>query len=102
MFVYEGAPCSKLFKAWNILVRQTFHLIKKTHRYLIEAISNKTHLMTMLFTWLYKFNENLRKSPKFIIRYLSAFCQDDLRTCLGRNLLLINEKTNFSQPGVTL
>ena len=40
--------CERLYKSWNVTIRQVFNLDRKTQRSLIEPISGFNHLKTML------------------------------------------------------
>ena len=38
-----GSKCDRIFKSYNVNVRQTFNVPRETHRYLIEQISENIH-----------------------------------------------------------
>ena len=76
------------------MVRHILELDRRTHRYLIEEFSDQTHLMTMLYSRLESFRQSLRKSPKFVIRFLAAIQEGDLRTTLGRNVHTLRVQTH--------
>ena len=66
-----------------------FNLPWTTHRYWIETISDYPHPKTVLSGRYVKFVKSLTTSNKCAVRYLSALCQDDRRTLLGRTLCKI-------------
>ena len=39
-----SSDCERLFKSWNVAIRQAFDVSMCTHRYLIEAISKSMHV----------------------------------------------------------
>ena len=90
----EGPECIRLYKSWNVMTRMVFNINRRTHRYLIESLSNQTHLRTMLFSRLNSFHRSLTDSPKFVVRFLAKIFEDDLRTRFGRNINTIKSETN--------
>ena len=43
-----SADCEKLYKSWNVSIRNAFNVDRCTHRYLIETISESMHPKVML------------------------------------------------------
>ena len=85
----------KLYKSWNVMVRNVLNLDKRTHKFLIEPISDQLHLKTMLMSRLVNFHKGLIKSPKFTIRFLARLAENDHRTVLGNNLTWLLSKCNL-------
>ena len=82
-----SAECNKLFRSWNVTVRNVLNLDRATHRYLIEPFSDGLlHPMVMIKSRLVDFYRSQLNSPKFCIRFLIQLAADDLRTCLGRTM----------------
>ena len=79
----------RIYKSWNVTIRNVFNLPWTTHRYWIETISDYPHPKTVLSGRYVKFVKSLTTSNKCAVRYLSALCQDDRRTLLGRTLCKI-------------
>ena len=73
-------------RAWNVIVRNVFRLDRRTHRYLIEHVSQCLHSRTMLACRFVKFHHSMINSDKFIIRFLSRLCESDQRTVFGGTL----------------
>ena len=48
----ESPECERLYKSWNVMTRQILNVDRKTHRYMIEGLSQEIHLMTILFSRL--------------------------------------------------
>ena len=73
-------------------MRMVFNLDMRTHKYLIEEISNQNHLQTSLFSRYFSFRKQLAESPKFVIRYLFRITENDNRTVTGQNMSYIQSK----------
>ena len=78
----DSNESERLYKSWNVLVRQVFGLDRKTHRSLIEPVSKVLHLKTMLCSRMVKFSLKLRECPKFTTRFLANMFSTDLRVHL--------------------
>ena len=76
----------KLYKSWNVAMRQVFKLDRTTHRYMIEHISGCLHPQVMLSSRLVTFHKSLVTCNKFPVRFLAKLNEKDFRTVLGRNL----------------
>ena len=76
----------KIYKSWNVTVRNVFNLPWTTHRYWIETVSACPHPKTFLSSRFVKFAKSLSTSMKSSVRYLSSLCKEDYRTRLGRTL----------------
>ena len=81
-----SADCGKLYKSWNVSMRQMFDVDRCTHRYLIESISNSMHPMVMLSSRFVTFWRTLINSSKLCIRLLARLSEKDNRTVMGRTL----------------
>ena len=81
-----SSDCDRLYKAWNVAVRMAWNLPFTTHRYLVEPISQSLHLKVMMASRYVNLVKSLSSSPKYVVRVLTAVCQDDLRTVMGRTL----------------
>ena len=93
--------CDRLFRAWNVTVRQIFKLDRTTHRYLIETISECLHPKVILSSRFIKFHENNLKSVKSVIRTLANLNKDDLTTVYGNNLYNIGRCCNTNVQSLT-
>lgn len=76
----------KIYKSWNVTIRNAFNLPWTTHRYWIETVSACPHPKTFLSSRYVKFAKSLSSCTKSSVRYLASLCQDDNRTLLGRTL----------------
>ena len=76
----------KLYKSWNVTIRNVFKIPYTTHRYLIESISGSTHPKTMLTGRFVKFAQSLVSSKKTDVSYLAKVVKNDQRTLMGRTL----------------
>ena len=81
-----SSDCDRLYRAWNVTMRQALNLPRNTHRYLIEAVSNCLHLKVMLCSRYCKFVNAIMTSPKYPVRLMGSLCLNDQRTIMGKNL----------------
>ena len=81
-----STDCEKLYKSWNVTVRQVFNVHRCTHRYLIEAISGTVHPKVELLSRFVTFYKSLIKSSKLGVRMLARISERDCRTVMGRTL----------------
>ena len=82
----QSKEVERPYTIWNVTVRQVFKLDRRTHRSLIEPLSEHLHLKTILFSRYLGFYKELVRSPKFTVRYLARLNEYDLRTVPGRTL----------------
>ena len=78
--------CEKLYRSFNVAIRQIFKLDRRTHRYFIESVSECIHLKTAIASKFVTFHKKLVASEKLPVRFLARICEHDLRTVLGRTL----------------
>ena len=67
------------------MVRRTFNIPRNTHKYLIEAISQNSHLKIKLVKKLLNFSLTLSKCDKPHIKYLQNIQKTEFRSVFGRN-----------------
>ena len=84
-----GRDCDRLYKSWNVTIRQTLNLERTTHKYLIEPMSGCLHPKVMLASRFLSFYKSLVKSPKFCVRFLARLGERDMRTVMGRTLAFL-------------
>ena len=76
----SDGSCDRLFTAWNNAIRDTFAVDRKTHKYLLEEISNSDHPLLMLSLRFVKFHQTLQKSKKRCVKFLSSLSKENLQT----------------------
>ena len=91
----------KIYKSWNVTVRNIFNLPWKTHRYWIEIISNCLHPKTFLTSRFVKFARSLMSSRKNGVRFLASLCVDDHRTVMGKTLSKIADEMSTPVESLT-
>ena len=84
----------RIYKSWNVTVRNVFGLPWTTHRYWIEPVSGCQHPKTFLSSRYVKFVSSLSSCNKSAVRYLASLCQGDNRTLLGRTTSRIALESN--------
>ena len=87
-----SADCERLYKSWNVTVRNVCNLERRTHRYLIEPLSGCLHPKVMLASRLVSFHKSLVNSTKFSVRFLARLVEKDRRTVLGSTLAYLIEE----------
>ena len=76
----------RLYAAWNVSMRNIFQLDRRTHRFMIQPVTDVLHLKVTLLSRLVQFYKGLIKSKKFTVRFLARLQERDLRTVLGQTL----------------
>ena len=92
----QSPECDRIFKAWNVMVRNVYHLDRCTHRYFVEPISGYLHPRTMLASRLVKFYRSCCDSYKLVMRLLVHLVESDNRTVLRRTLTLLLRECNLN------
>ena len=85
----------KIFKTWNITIRNIFGLPWKTHRYWVETLSGCLHPKTFLSSRYVKFVQSLLNCEKGAVRFLASICADDNRTVVGKTLSHLAEEVSL-------
>ena len=94
-----SSGCDKLYKSWNVAIRQVLSVDRCTHRYLIEKISRTFHPKVMLASRLVNFHKKMTASSKLCVRLLARLCEKDLRTVLGKTLNKLCDIIGSSEIG---
>ena len=81
-----SSDCERLYRSFNVTVRNVHSVDRCTHRYLVEPIAGSLHLKVMLASRYVTFSNSLLKSKKMPVRFLARLAQSDLRTVLGKTL----------------
>ena len=91
----------RIYKSWNVTIRNVFKVPFTTHRYLIEPLSGCLHPKTMLSSRFIKFVDSLTNCHKRSIRFLVNLVKDDNRTLTGKTLSRICTDTNLDRESLT-
>ena len=87
--------CEKLYKSWNVAMRNVLRVDRRTHRYLLEPLTgNLLHPKAMLASRLVGFYRSQLNSPKFCVRFLMQVASNDKRTVIGKVLDMISKECN--------
>ena len=70
----------RLYKSWNVAIRQIYNVSRCTHRYLIEKLYKSMHPKTMLCSRYVGFYRSLVGSSKLPVRFLARLFENDKRT----------------------
>ena len=79
-------PFERLEKTWNVSIRIMLSLPRKTHRYLIEPLSRKPHIVKSLWRRYLRFVDKINKGEKKVLRRVMDLIKNDTRSVTGRNL----------------
>ena len=79
----------RVYTSWNVTIRNIFKLDRRTHRVLIEPLSDETHLKTALMSRFLTFYKSLMSCQKPSIRYLCHVVSRDCHSQMGKILLYL-------------
>ena len=96
-----SSNCERFYKAWNVACRIILNLICRTHRYLIETLSNCLHPKVIMSSRFVKFQQSLENSNKPLLRLLSTFYLNDQRSIYGSNLENISKNCDLDKIDLT-
>ena len=96
-----SSDVDRLFKSWNVSIRNIFNVPYTTHRYFIEPLSDCPHPKTMLSSRFIKFTQSLASSSKPSVSYLARLVKNDNRTLMGKTLSRISRETNVTKASLT-
>ena len=96
-----SADVDRLFRSWNVTIRNVCKVPYTTHRYLIEPLSECHHPKTMLTSRFVKFTKSLLTSSKPSIRYLASITRNDNRTLMGKTLSKISRDLLVDRTDLT-
>ena len=85
---------------WNVSMRLMLDVPRETHRYLIEPLSNTTHIRTIFVKRFLTFLGQIKKSNKTASKHLLESILQDSRSTTGsnlRNILLQTDKSDVSE-----
>ena len=85
-----GRQAEMVFNTWNVSIRKMLRINQKTHRYLIEPLSEIKHLTRMMLGAFTSFTTKLSNSPKNVVRNVYELIRTDCRSITGSNTRNIN------------
>jgi hypothetical protein len=105
---FTGSPLWNLFSpeavkmegTWNRSVKVMYDLPYATHRWIIEPVSDSTHVRRILINWFLNFLKQIKKSSKIVTNMLLRTIQNNVRSVTGYNLrriMLESGKNNVDQ-----
>ena len=75
-----------LYNTWSVSIRKMFRLDRKSHRYLIEPISDMPHIRQALMKRFLGFTEKLSASRKGVLKRAYKIFKADCRSTTGSNI----------------
>ena len=105
---FSGSQVWHLFSQGAMSMESTYNKSVKvmaklpypTHRYMIEPIVGTKHMKIKILKNYLSFIQQVRKSPKHVLRQLYCLASSDARTVTGqnlRNILLLTNKVHVDQ-----
>ena len=85
---------------WNRSVKVMYDLPYATHRWIIEPVSDSTHVRRILINRFLNLIKQIKKSSKFVTNMLLRTIQNNVRSVTGYNLrriMLESGKNNVDQ-----
>ena len=93
----------KLEKSWNVSNRIMLSLPRTAHRYFIEPLSGRPHIIKSLGKRFLSFLAKIRKSKKTVLRNILTEIANDCRSTTGRNIRKLKLSTNnFTSENINL
>ena len=80
-----GREAQMMFNTWSTSVRKMYRLDRRTHRYLLEPISEMEHLKCAVVKRFLSFTEKLVNAPKEAVRNIYNVLGSDCRSTTGAN-----------------
>ena len=97
-----SAEVDRLYRSWNVSVRNIFQVPYTTHRYLVQPLSDSSHPKTILSSRFTKFMQSLVSSTKSSISYLARLVRYDNRTLAGRTVSRLSRECNIDKESLTV
>ena len=85
-----------LYNTWSVSVRKMFGLDRRSHRYLIEPVSDMQHIKMSLMQRFVGFTRKLSSSKKNVLRHAFEVFKTDCRSTTGFNLRTIMLECNLA------
>ena len=85
-----------LYNTWSVSVRKMFGLDRRSHRYLIEPVSDMQHIKMSLMQRFVGFTRKLSSSKKNVLRHAFDLFKTDCRSTTGINLRTIMLECNMA------
>ena len=95
-----GTAADSLFASWNSFVRMTWNLPNTTHRYLIEEVSEFSHIQAILSQRYLGFMHSLINSKKKCLSELARKMIFDQGSNSGQNINLIALSAGYTRYNV--
>ena len=92
--------CDRIYRSWNVTIRNLLNLDRRTHRYLIEPLTECLHPKVMLISRMVGFYRKQLNSPKLSIRFLMKLAENDQRSAIGKTLEYVMRECNIEKSGL--
>ena len=107
---FYGAPLwdmssrefQKLEKTWNVSYRIMLSIPRAAHRYFLEPLSGKPHIIKSLKNRFLNFLRKIRVSQKKVLRDTLHGIEDDCRSITGKNIRNLKLETGIINRDIEL
>ena len=82
----SSEAAKRLYSSWNIMMKIAYDIPRESKTFLIEPISETSHIKQKLLKRFLKFHRTLGESDKPHVNYLRNIQQNDLRSTFGKNV----------------
>ena len=96
LWALKSKDAERIYKTWNLTVRNVFCLAITIYRRLIEPVSSCFHIKISLISRYIKFVNTLMESRKFSVRYLARIMAGNANAAMGRLLTFIGGELNLA------
>ena len=96
LWALKSKDAERIYKTWNLTVRNVFCLPRTIYRRLIEPVSSCFHIKISLISRYIKFVNTLMESRKFSVRYLARIMAGNVNSSMGSLLTFIGGELNLA------
>ena len=89
-----------LEKTYSTSIKIMLDIPRETHRFLIEPLSERTHLKSILIQRFINFEKQVKKCPKQVMKSMFEICKYNVNTITGSNyrkIMLLGKKSKIDQ-----
>ena len=95
----QSKEVDMVLKTWNVSQRVMHGLDRKTHKYLIEPISETKHIVFHFHKRFVNFVKKIQRSKKLALRCLFGYLKSDCQSTIGRNIRHLQNEYHIGEIG---
>ena len=97
MWDLQSKEVDMVLKTWNVSQRVMHGIDRKTHKYLIEPISETKHIVFHFHKRFINFVKKIQSSKKLALRCLFGSLKNDCQSTVGRNIRFLQNKYHLGE-----